>query len=82
MASLTVRNLEEETKRALRLRAARHGNSLEVEVRTILHRAAREDVKTQRRHNNLYDAIRELVVPYGGFELEMPERSRPTPTIN
>jgi plasmid stability protein len=77
MASLTVRNLEEETKRVLRLRAARHGNSLEEEVRTILRRAAREDEKTQRPHKNLYDAIRELVEPHGGFELEIPERSLP-----
>jgi plasmid stability protein len=77
MASLTVRNLEEETKRVLRLRAARHGNSLEEEVRMILRRAAREDEKTQRPHKNLYDAIRELVEPHGGFELEIPERSLP-----
>ena len=82
MASLTVRNLDEDTKRGLRLRAARHGNSLEQEVRAILRRAAREDEETQRQHDNLYNAIRELVEPYGGFELEIPERSRPPPTID
>lgn len=36
MASLTVRNLPEETHRALRVRAARHGRSTEAEVRAIL----------------------------------------------
>jgi plasmid stability protein len=77
MASLTIRNLEEETKRTLRLRAARHGKSLEEEVRVILRRAAREDDKPKRRHANLYDAIRELAEPFGGFELEVPERSLP-----
>lgn len=36
MAMLTVRNLPEEVHRALRARAARHGQSMEAEVREIL----------------------------------------------
>lgn len=36
MAVLTIRNLPEEIHRALRLRAAQHGRSMEAEVRTIL----------------------------------------------
>ena len=36
MPNLTVRNLSEETHRALRVRAARHGRSTEAEVRIIL----------------------------------------------
>ena len=36
MASLTIRNLPEEVHRALRVRAAQHGNSTEAEVRAIL----------------------------------------------
>jgi phosphopantothenoylcysteine decarboxylase/phosphopantothenate--cysteine ligase len=43
MASLTVRQLDESLKRRLRLRAARHGRSVEDEVRTILREAASED---------------------------------------
>ncbi len=39
MASLTVRQLDETLKRQLRLRAARHGRSVEDEVRTILRAA-------------------------------------------
>ena len=39
MANLTVRNLSEETHRALRVRAARHGRSTEAEVRNILEEA-------------------------------------------
>ena len=42
MASLTVRQLDEQLKRQLRLRAARHGRSVEDEVRTILRSAAAE----------------------------------------
>jgi phosphopantothenoylcysteine decarboxylase/phosphopantothenate--cysteine ligase len=40
MASLTVRQLDDKLKRLLRLRAARHGRSMEDEVRTILRQAA------------------------------------------
>lgn len=36
MAMLTVRNLPEEVHRALRVRAARNGHSMEAEVRDIL----------------------------------------------
>ena len=39
MPNLTVRNLSEETHRALRVRAARHGRSTEAEVRVILEEA-------------------------------------------
>ncbi len=39
MAMLTVRNLSEEVHRALRVRAARHGQSMEAEVRAILEAA-------------------------------------------
>src|SRR5689334_15906268 len=40
--SLTVRQLDDGLKRRLRLRAARHGRSVEDEVRTILRAAAAE----------------------------------------
>lgn len=36
MAILTVRNLPDEVHRALRVRAARHGRSMEAEAREIL----------------------------------------------
>ena len=42
MASLTVRQLDETLKKLLRLRAARHGRSMEDEVRVILRKAAEE----------------------------------------
>ena len=39
MASITIRNLDEETKRRLRIRAARHERSMEEEARNILRSA-------------------------------------------
>lgn len=36
MAMLTIRNLPESTRRALKARAARHNQSMEAEVRSIL----------------------------------------------
>jgi phosphopantothenoylcysteine decarboxylase/phosphopantothenate--cysteine ligase len=43
MASLTVRQLDDKLKQRLRLRAARHGRSVEDEVRSILRAAAQEE---------------------------------------
>jgi phosphopantothenoylcysteine decarboxylase / phosphopantothenate---cysteine ligase len=42
MASLTVRQLDDRLKKLLRLRAARHGRSMEDEVRVILRQAAED----------------------------------------
>lgn len=41
MAMLTVRNLPDEVRRALRVRAAQHGHSTEAEVRAILEDAVK-----------------------------------------
>jgi phosphopantothenoylcysteine decarboxylase/phosphopantothenate--cysteine ligase len=46
MASLTVRQLDEKVKKLLRLRAARHGRSMEDEIRTILGQAATGQLAT------------------------------------
>src|SRR6516162_4783327 len=43
MASITIRRLDEAAKRRLRLRAARHGRSMEDEARIILSSAATAD---------------------------------------
>ena len=43
MSSITIRNIPEETYRALRVRAALAGRSTEAEVRAILESAARPD---------------------------------------
>jgi plasmid stability protein len=41
MAAVTIRNLPEETHRALKVRAARHGRSTEAEIREIIEAAVR-----------------------------------------
>lgn len=71
MASLSIRNLDEITKKRLRVRAAENGRSMEAEARTILKSAVETDPGPRE---NLYDAIRRLVEPIGGVELELPPR--------
>ena len=39
MATISIRNLPDEDHKALRLRAAHHGVSMEAEARAILHQA-------------------------------------------
>ncbi|MBN9550701.1 MAG: Arc family DNA-binding protein [Alphaproteobacteria bacterium] len=43
MAAVTIRNLPEETHRALRVRAALNGRSTEAEIRAILQDAVRPE---------------------------------------
>lgn len=70
MASITIRNLDDEVKRRLRVRAAEHGRSMEEEAREIL----REVVGQEKPAHNLAAAIRARVAPLGGLELDLPER--------
>lgn len=83
MATLTVRNLDDETKQGLQHRAVQHGVSMEQEVRTILNAAVRKGRATDTTEESLYEAIRKLVEPHGGFEIELPERGpmREPPTF-
>ena len=71
MASITIRNLDEKVKARLRVRAARHGRSMEEEARTLLRAALREDAPGE---GNLADAIRARFRRLGGVELRLPER--------
>lgn len=43
MAAVTIRNLSEETHRALKIRAAQHNRSTEAEIRAILEAAVRPE---------------------------------------
>ena len=68
MASLSVRRLDEETVAQLRIRAARHGVSMEEEARQILKRTASAP-------ESLGDLAVSLFSPaYGGEELVLPKR--------
>ena len=43
MPSITIRNVSDEVRRALRVRAVLHGRSTEAEIRDILEQAAKPD---------------------------------------
>ncbi len=67
MANMSVRNIDDETYRGLRVRAARHGVSMEEEVRRILQTA----VMAPER---LGDLALAYFGPEHGVRLEIPER--------
>lgn len=73
MASITVRNLEESTKRKLKVRAAENGRSMEQEVREIL-KSELNKPRKRRTGADLVKAIRQRFAPLGGVELELPPR--------
>jgi len=62
MASITIRRLDDATKARLRMRAARHGQSMEAEARDILKCALANNSQ------NLTDAIRARFAHLGGVE--------------
>ena len=69
MASITVRNLDEDLKERLREQAAKHGCTMEEEVRRIL-AAALPYYKPPPEA--LGTAIHELFKPLGGVVLDLP----------
>ena len=71
MASITVRNLDEDLKRRLRIRAAENGRSMEQEVREILRVALSRD---EAPVSNLGTAIHELFKPFAGVDSFIPPR--------
>lgn len=73
MASITVRNLEESTKRKLKVRAAENGRSMEQEAREILKNEL-EKPRKRRTGAELVKQIRAIWEPLGGVELELPPR--------
>jgi len=71
MASITIRNLDEQTKSRLRVRAAHHKRSMEEEARHILRVSLAED---RTIPGNLVEAIRRRFEPLGGVDLPLPAR--------
>ena len=71
MASITIRKLEEGVKTKLRVRAARHGRSMEQEAREILKSALLGEAAPAQ---NFADALRRHVEPLGGVEIRLPRR--------
>ncbi|MDN5843358.1 MAG: plasmid stabilization protein [Alcaligenaceae bacterium] len=65
--TMTIRNIDEQLKKRLRVQAARHGRSMEEEVRDILRSAL--SVRPEDGQS-LVEAIRSRIMPLGGIELK------------
>ena len=70
MASITIRNLDDNVKTRLRVRTADNGRSMEEEARLILHDA----VGCKPSSRNLASIIRAHFGPANGVDLELPPR--------
>ena len=73
MGSLSVRKLDDDTLRKLRVRAAQHGVSMEEEVRRIIKQAVSSPERLGDFAVGLFSAA------YGGEELELPARRSSSP---
>ena len=71
MASITIRNLDDETKERLRVRAAYSRRSMEEEARNILREALDAETTLPR---NLATAIHDRFAALGGVDTEVPVR--------
>lgn len=69
MSSLTIRQLNEHTHARLRGRAAKHGRSVEAEVRAIL------DAAVDLPDENILLALHTAISEVGGVELQVPVRA-------
>jgi len=79
MATLTIRNLEDDVRDKLRVRAAQHGRSMEDEVRVIL-----RGVVSQGSSREVWQRSRELFSGDDGIVLSLPDRAddRPSPNFS
>jgi antitoxin FitA len=78
LAAISVRNLDDHVKERLRIRAARHGRSMESEIRAILVEAVREPDDA----DGLFQAMLDRFGEIGGVELELPLRTIPVRAAN
>ena len=73
MPVVTVRNVPEETHRALKLRAAQHGRSTEAEIRNILEEAVRPDTRVK-----IGSELAAFGQRFGGLDLELARDQTPS----
>jgi plasmid stability protein len=71
MADAIIRNLDDDIKERLRMRAASHGRSMESEIRAILVDAVTESDERRGMLVTLMNRIGDL----GGVDLEVPARA-------
>ena len=72
MPNVTIRNLPEETRRALKLRAARNGRSVAAEIRVIL-----EEAVATRTPLKIGTELAAIGKRFGGINLENVRDQRP-----
>lgn len=68
--NMTIRGIDDETMRRLRVNAASLGRSMEAEARVIL----REALASPEEENGLGSKIHARFMALGGVDLELPER--------
>lgn len=74
MAAITIRNLDEDVKERIRLRAALNGRSMEAEARIILERAITLPVPPRKGLGSwMHQRFAEAGLT--GLDLDLPERS-------
>ena len=66
MSTMTIRNLDDRVKAEIRMRAAKHGRSMEEEARRLLDLA----VRLPDEEVGLGTAIRRRFAPHGAFKLQ------------
>jgi plasmid stability protein len=71
MAAVSIRDLDDDVKDRLRVRAARNGRSMEAEIRAILTDAVSESDSSRGLFTELLERFGEI----GGVELEPPPRA-------
>lgn len=85
MATITIRNLDEKVKRALQVRAALNGRSMEAEARAFLSGLVENGQPDHAQEEDLGTAIHKRFAALGGVDLEIPPRqfsTRPIPTFD
>ena len=73
MASLLIRHLSDETKRALRIRAAENGHTLSEEAASLIQASVTEKVAEPTKH--WVDEMLEMFRAIGAEEFEVPPRT-------
>jgi len=80
MASMTIRNIDDQLKARLRVQAAQHRHSMEDEARDILRAALSTSARIEQR--SLAESIRSRIEPLGGVELDLPAREAIADRVN
>jgi len=76
VAAVVIRNLPEETHRALKERAARNGRSTEAEIREIIEKAVRPQTRVR-----LGSELAAIGRQAGGVDLEIKRDKTPAGTV-